>query len=69
MDILTMLNSKTGCDQLQKEIMEHISNNQWFAIEDALAALEDNVLLISIFSTIYSAEQNGNKQFIIIGLK
>ena len=60
MDILTMLNSKTGCDQLQREIMGHISENQWFAIDDALAALEDDILLISLYSTIYSAKQNGN---------
>ena len=58
-DILTLLNSKMGCDQLQREIMDFINNNKWFAIGHALDALEEDILLLSIFSTIYTAKPDG----------
>ena len=58
-DILTMLNSRMGCDQLQKELMKFIKANKWFAIEHALEALEDDLLLINVFSTVYTAKSDG----------
>ena len=59
LDILHLLNSKMGCDQLQVEIMKFIRKNKWFAIEQALEALEEDVLLICVFSTIYTAKADG----------
>ena len=59
MDIMQMLNSKTGCDQLQLEVMKFIRGNHWFNIGAALQALEEDTLLICIFSTIYTAKPNG----------
>ena len=58
-DILTLLNSKMGCDQLQREVMRFIKDNKWFAIEQALEALEEDVLLINVFSAGYTAKPNG----------
>ena len=60
-DILTLLNSKMGCDQLQREIMRFINDNKWFAIEQALEALEEDVLLLNVFSAGYTARPNGKK--------
>ena len=59
MNVIELLNSKMGCDQLQKEVMDYIKNNRWFNVGEALDALEDDTLLISVFSTIYSAQPNG----------
>ena len=59
-DILTLLNSKQGCEQLFKEIIKFIESNKgWFAIEQALEALEEDVLLINVFSTVYTAKPDG----------
>lgn len=58
-NVVELLNSKMGCDQLQTDIMKFIKNNRWFNIGEALDALEEDTLLIAIFSTIYSAKPDG----------
>ena len=59
MDILTMLRSESGCKQLQVEIKNYLNDNPWMPIKPLLDALEEDSILIPIFSTIYT-QKEGN---------
>ena len=57
MSILTMLRSESGCKQLQTEIKNHIIENPWMPIQPMVEALEEDRILIPLFSTIYTQKE------------
>ena len=59
-DILHLLTTHTGCRQLVSSIVEYLKRNRWLAVEHATEALDEDTLLIPIFSTVYKAKPNGN---------
>lgn len=54
MSVLTMLRSESGCRQFQREIKKYLQDNPWMPIQSAVLALEDDVILVPLFTTIYT---------------
>ena len=58
MNVLTMLRSESGCRQFQTELKNHINDNPWIPIKPMVDGLESDVILVPLFSTIYTMKES-----------
>ena len=54
MSVLTMLRSESGCRQFQFELKNYLRDNPWMPIQSLVTALEDDIILVPLFTTIYT---------------
>ena len=62
-NILALLDTDRGCLQIQQMVALYLESTPWAPIDQMNDALENDLLLIPLFSTIYSAKPNGKFQY------
>ena len=58
-NILSLLDTERGCDQIQHMVALFLEGTPWAPITQMEEALEEDILVIPLFSTIYTATPNG----------
>ena len=58
MNVLTMLRSEQGCRQFQAEMKNYIKDHPWVPIKPLVDAIENDTILVPVFSTIYTMKES-----------